>query len=66
VFELRGKRLVPTAAALALLAATDEVSAALARCEQTLGAYRAGGSGPRALQPIDTSEGALALSDGRA
>ena len=40
LFELQGKRLVPTAAALALLEATHEVSAALARCEQTLGAYR--------------------------
>jgi DNA-binding transcriptional LysR family regulator len=40
LFELRGKRLVPTAAALALLQATHEVSAALARCEQALGAYR--------------------------
>jgi DNA-binding transcriptional LysR family regulator len=40
LFELHGKRLVPTAAALALLQATDEVSAALARCEQALGAYR--------------------------
>ena len=44
LFELRGKRLVPTAAALALLQATHEVSAALARCEQTLGAYRDDGS----------------------
>lgn len=40
LFETRGKRLVPTAAALALLQATHEVSAALARCERTLGAYR--------------------------
>jgi len=40
LFETRGKRLVPTAAALALLQATHEVSAALARCEHTLGAYR--------------------------
>ena len=47
LFELHGKRLVPTAAALALLHATHEVCAALARCEQTLGAYRADGSGPR-------------------
>jgi len=47
LFELHGKRLVPTAAALALLQATHEVSAALARCEQTLGAYREDGSGPR-------------------
>ena len=47
LFELHGKRLVPTAAALALLQATHEVSAALARCEQALGAYREDGSGPR-------------------
>jgi len=40
LFELRGKRLVPTAAALALVEASDEVSAALARCEQTLCAFR--------------------------
>ena len=40
VFEPRGKRLVPTAAALALVEASDEVSAALARCEQTLCAFR--------------------------
>jgi len=40
LFELRGKRLVPTAAALALLEATDEVSAVLTRCEQTLCAFR--------------------------
>jgi DNA-binding transcriptional LysR family regulator len=44
LFDLRGKRLVPTAAALALLQATHEVSAALTRCEQTLGAYRDDGS----------------------
>ena len=65
LFELHGKRLVPTAAALALLQATHEVSAALARCEQTLGTYREDGSGPRAIAP-GTSERALALSDGRA
>jgi DNA-binding transcriptional LysR family regulator len=40
LFDMRGKRLVPTAAALALLEATHEVSAALERCEHTLGAYR--------------------------
>ena len=40
LFELRGKRLEPTAAACALLEATHEVSAALARCERTLGTYR--------------------------
>lgn len=44
LFHLHGKRLVPTAAALALLETTNEVSAALARCEQTLGAYREDGS----------------------
>ena len=46
LFELQGKRLVPTAAALALLEATLEVCAALARCEATLGAYREDGSAP--------------------
>ena len=46
LFETRGKRLVPTAAALALLQATHEVSAALARCEHTLGAYRDERSAP--------------------
>ena len=40
LFELHGKRLVPTAAALALLQATHEVSAALARCERTLASLR--------------------------
>jgi DNA-binding transcriptional LysR family regulator len=40
LFEMRGKRLVPTAAALALLQATHEVSAAFERCEHTLGTYR--------------------------
>ena len=40
LFEVRGKRLVPTAAALALLEATHEVSAALARCERTLVSLR--------------------------
>ena len=44
LFELHGKRLVPTAAAVALLQATHEVLAALARCEQTLGSYRDSGS----------------------
>ena len=41
LFETRGKRLVPTEAALALLQATHEVSAALARCEHAIGAFRA-------------------------
>ena len=40
LFELRGKRLVPTEAALALVRASDEVSAALARCEETLCTFR--------------------------
>ena len=66
LFELHGKRLVPTAAALALLQATHEVSAVFARCEQTLGSYREDGSGPLATPPIGTSDRELALSDGRA
>ena len=52
LFDLRGKRLVPTAAALALVEASDEVSAALERCERTLCAYR--------------RERAVAANDGRA
>src|SRR5437763_1981206 len=36
LFERRGKRLVPTAAGIALLEATDEVSAVLARAAPTL------------------------------
>jgi DNA-binding transcriptional ArsR family regulator len=51
LFELRGKRLVPTAAAFALLQAAHEVSAALARCEHALGAYREDGSPPEAVSP---------------
>ena len=65
LFHLQGKRLVPTAAALALLEATHEVSAVLARCEQTLGTYREDGSGPRASPP-GAGERPFALSDGRA
>jgi DNA-binding transcriptional LysR family regulator len=66
LFELHGKRLVPTAAALALLQATHEVSAALARCEQALGAYRDDGS---PIQGPPNSSGAVtarAASGGRA
>jgi len=66
LFELRGKRLVPTAAALALLEATDEVSAVLARCERTLGTYREDGSGPRPLPRVAAAARELQLSDGRA
>jgi len=66
LFELRGKRLVPTAAGLALLEATDEVSAALARCEQTLGSYREDGSAPHRLQPAGPSAREFALSADRA
>ena len=40
LFELRGKRLVPTAAALALVQASGEVSAALERCEAALRPHR--------------------------
>ena len=40
LFELHGRRLVPTAAALAVLEATREVSAAFARCEEVLDVHR--------------------------
>jgi len=46
LFELHGKRLVPTAAALAVLQATHEVSVAFARCEDALGVYRDDGADP--------------------
>ena len=66
LFVLKGKRLVPTAAALALLDATDEVSAVLARCEQTLGSYREDGSRPHALASTVASGREISLSDARA
>ncbi len=66
LFELHGKRLVPTAAALALLEATAEMSAVLARCEQALVTYREDGSGPRAVDAKASVARALVLSAGRA
>ena len=66
LFELRGKRLVPTPAALALLEATDEVAAVLARCEQTLDAYREDRAAARTARPIAPDRREPALSDGRA
>ena len=66
LFVLEGKRLVPTAAALALLDATHEVSAVLVRCEQTLDGYRQDGSGPRVTLPASASGREVAFSDGRA
>ena len=66
LFEQRGKRLVPTEAGLALLEATLEVSAVLARCDQTLGCYREDASRARALRPFAAPVRELALSDGRA
>jgi len=66
LFDLHGKRLVPTAAALALLEATHEVSAVLARCEQTLGTYREDGSPAGAGAPTGSMPRAPDLSDGRA
>jgi len=66
LFELRGKRLVPTPAALALLEATAEVSAVLARCEQALDAYREDGLATRTARPIAATRCELSLSDGRA
>ena len=66
LFELRGKRLVPTPAALALLEATAEVSAVLSRCEQALDAYREDGLATRTARPIAATRCELSLSDGRA
>jgi DNA-binding transcriptional LysR family regulator len=66
LFERRGKRLVPTAAALALLEATAEMSAVLARCEQTLVTYREDRSGLRAIDTTGSIPRPLALSGGRA
>jgi DNA-binding MarR family transcriptional regulator len=40
LFEQRGRRLVPTGAGLAVLAAAHEISAALERCEDVLQALR--------------------------
>ena len=42
LFEQQGKRLVPTEAALVLLAGTREAFAALDRCEQVLASMRSG------------------------
>jgi len=42
LFHTQGKRLVPTDAALVLLQATQEMSAALERCERALAGLRAG------------------------
>jgi len=64
LFVLRGRRLVPTAAALALLDATHEVSAVLARCEQTLDGYR--DDGTRRSAPAGATGYEAELSDGRA
>jgi DNA-binding transcriptional LysR family regulator len=66
LFELHGKRLVPTAAGLALLEATDEVSAVFARCEETLGAYRDNRQGPRALGSRGAASSDILFSDARA
>ena len=51
---------------LALLEATNEVSAVLARCELALDAYRQGGSVARRARPIAATPREPALSDGRA
>jgi DNA-binding transcriptional LysR family regulator len=66
LFELHGKRLVPTAAALALLEATAEMSAVLARCEQALIAYREDGRAPCAVAATASIARPLVLSAGRA
>jgi DNA-binding transcriptional LysR family regulator len=66
LFERHGKRLVPTAAALALLEVTAEMSAVLARCERTLVTYREDRSGLRAIDTTGSTPRPLALSAGRA
>ena len=66
LFVLQGRRLVPTAAALALLDATREVSAVLARCEQTLAGYREERSAALAIVPAETRGARVDLSDGPA
>ena len=48
LFETRGKRLVPTDAALTVLRAAHEVSGALERCEEALAVHRVG--------PVDTTD----------
>jgi len=66
LFVPHGKRLVPTAAALALLAATREVSAVLARCDRTLDCYREERPRARGPAPAGAGEREIELSDGRA
>lgn len=45
LFVMRGRHLVPTAAALALLSTAHQVFEALERCEQTLSELRSGPTG---------------------
>jgi len=66
LFELHGKRLVPTAAALALLEAIAEMSAALARCEEILVTYREDGAGSPAIAATASLSRPLVVSAGRA
>ena len=47
LFELRGKRLVPTDAARVLLTGTRDAFAALERCEKALSALRPHDAGPQ-------------------
>ena len=51
LFEMKGKRLVPTDAALVLLHAAREVFAAFAHCERLLAGLRAGSRVSGAPQP---------------
>ena len=57
LFEMRGKRLVPTEAALVLVQSAREVFTALERCEQVLGVLR-----PGAAVRVDVGVGASAAS----
>ena len=51
LFETRGKRLVPTGAALTVLRAAHEVSGALERCEEALAAHRVA-AGELTVEPV--------------
>jgi DNA-binding MarR family transcriptional regulator len=57
LFDLRGKRLVPTAAGLAVLQTAHEVFAALERCEDALAGVRAPAGGPLATGQLEGDHG---------
>ena len=62
LFDTQGKRLFPTAAALTVLRAANEVSGALERCEEALAIHR---EGSEAL-PVEAARDRLAQPTTRA